>query len=95
MARGTNRNASKHTTQSTSLSRPEVEPDAQSVADTVRPVSDGPRTFRVRCVDPTLRGYSVRGVHIPPGGEVLVTVAPKHVQDVLRDRALEAIEVDP
>ena len=61
--------------------------------ESVAPKSDA-RVFRVRCVDPTLRGYSVRGINIPPGGEVTVTVHPQHVQDVLMDRALVATEVE-
>lgn len=50
-------------------------------------------TFRVRCVDPALRGHSVRGVCIPPGGEVTITVGKKHLNDILFDRALDAVEV--
>lgn len=31
--------------------------------------------YRVRCVDPTLRGYSVRGVIVPMGGEVTLDLS--------------------
>lgn len=31
--------------------------------------------YRVRCVDPTLRGYSVRGVVVPQGGSVIVDLS--------------------
>ncbi len=58
-------------------------------------VSDRPmRTFLVRCVDPSLRGHSVRGVRIPQGGDAIVTVAAKYVRDVLLDRSVIAEEID-
>lgn len=63
-----------------------VEQTAESVAGDVTPAAS---RFRVRCADPTLRGYSVRGVIVPQGGVAIVeAIEPEHVRDVVNDRAL-------
>ncbi len=71
-----------------------VVPLPPSSDDAQAPKRAGSRCFLVRCVDPTLYGYVVRGVRIPQGGDAIVRVEEKHVRDVLADRAVVCEEID-
>ena len=82
--------------------RVDVEPielAAQAVEETIEAsesvvefgVRPGAARFLVRCADPMLRGYSVRGVRIPQGGSAEVEAhEPDHVSDIINDRAVIA-----
>ena len=41
----------------------------------VEPKIERGALYRVRCVDPMLRGYSVRGVVVPQGGSAIVDLS--------------------
>lgn len=82
----------KHSDTGSTLAPAVVAPTPSS--DAQAPERTGARCFLVRCVDPTLHGYVVRGVRIPQGGDAIVTVDEKNIRHVLADRAIVAEEID-